>query len=93
MKVPKDVPMSSLTVKEKDSLEMPKNEVLFFIDLKFQFDNLCEKMHDVFLEDKTSIEDDEVIDLSKVFKEEVQPTLDLNIESNSVIEFVQQNQV
>ena len=32
-------------------------------------------MHDVSLEEKTSIEDDGVIDLSEIFKEEVQTTL------------------
>lgn len=33
------------------------------------------------------VEDDEIIDLTEIFKEEVQPTIDLSIEPNSVIEF------
>lgn len=33
------------------------------------------------------VEDDEIIDPSKIFKEEVHPTLDLSIKSNSTIEF------
>lgn len=39
------------------------------------------------------VEDDEIIDLPEIFKEEVQFTLDLSIEPNSMIEFVQENQV
>ena len=45
------------------------------------------------LEEKTGIEDEDIIDLYEIFKEEVQPTLDLNIEPNNVIEFAKQNQV
>lgn len=91
--VPKDIPISSLILKEEDSLEMPKDEVRFFIDLKFWPNNLCENVHDVSLKDKTSVEDDMIIDLFEVFKEEVQHNLNLSIEANSMIEFVQQNQV
>lgn len=70
MKVSKDLPISSPIVEKKDSLKMPKDEVQFLIDLKFQSNNLCKNVYNVSLEDKTSIEDDEVFDLSKIFKEE-----------------------
>lgn len=59
----------------------------------FQSDNLCKDVYDVSLEDKTSVEDDDIINLFKIFKEEVQSILDLHIEPNSMIEFIQQNQV
>lgn len=49
-------------------------------------------MHEVSLEDKTSVKDDES-DLSEIFKEDIQPTLGLAIESNNTIKVVQQNQV
>ena len=45
-------------------------------------------MHDISLSDKTSIEDDDVIDLFEIFNEEEQPTLDLSIEANSTMEVV-----
>ena len=70
-----------------------RKKVKFIIYLKFQFDNLCKNVHDFSLEDKTNIEDDEAIDLSEILKEEEQPTLDLNIEPNIMIDVVQQNQV
>ena len=47
-----------------------EEKVQFIIDLKFQFDNLCANVHDVSLEDKTNVKDDEVIDLSKFFKKD-----------------------
>ena len=50
-------------------------------------------MHNVSSEDKPSIEDDEIFNLSNIFKEEEEPTLDLHIEPNKRIEIVQQNQV
>lgn len=50
-------------------------------------------MCDVSLEDKTSVEDDEIINLFKIFKEEVQSILDLHIKPNNMIKFIQQNQV
>ena len=50
-------------------------------------------MHNVSSEDKPSIEDDEIFNLSDIFKEEEEPTLDLHIEPNNRIEIVQQNQV
>lgn len=65
---------------------MPKD------DLKFQYDNLCKNVYDVSLEDKTSVEQDEIIILFKIFKEEVQSILDLHIDPNNMIEFIQQNQ-
>lgn len=37
---------------------------------KVQFDNLCENVHAISLWDKRSIEDDKIIDLSKILKEE-----------------------
>ena len=94
MKVPKNVPMSSPIVKEEDSLEMPSSPIIveedlfetqFIIDLKLQFDNFCENVHDFTLEDKTSVEDNEVIDLFEFSKEDKQPPLDLSIESNNTI--------
>lgn len=39
------------------------------------------------------VEDDEIFYLSQIFKEEAQLTLDWHIQSNSMIEFIQQNQV
>lgn len=33
------------------------------------------------------VEDDEIIDLTEIFQKEIQPTIDLSIEPNSVIEF------
>lgn len=45
---------------------LQRKKVKFIIYLKFQFDNLCENVHDFSLEDKTNIEDDEAIDLSKI---------------------------
>lgn len=39
------------------------------------------------------VEKNEIVHLSKIFKEELQPTLDLNIKSNHMIKFVYQNQV
>ena len=50
-------------------------------------------MHNISLEDKKRIENDEIIDLSETFEVEVQPTLDLSIKPNSTIKVVQQNQV
>ena len=44
------------------------------------------------MEDKTSITNDEVIDLFEIFKDK-QSILDLRIESNNKFEVVQQNQV
>lgn len=41
---------------------------------------LCENVDDVSLEDKTSVEDDGIINLPEIFKEEVRPPLDLSIE-------------
>lgn len=67
MKVPKFVSMSSPIVEEENSHETPEENVQFIINLKFQFDNLCKNVQDVSLEDKTSIENDEVFNLSKVF--------------------------
>ena len=49
-------------------------------------------MHDISLEDKINIKDDDVIDLSGIFKEE-EPTLDLCLEPNKTFKVVQQNQV
>lgn len=69
-----------------------KKRKLFFIDLKFQSNNLCENVHDVSWENKTSVEDDEIFDISESFKED-QPTFDLHIKSNSTKEVMQQNQV
>ena len=63
------------------------------IDLKFWSDNLCENVHNISLEDKKRIENDEIIDLSETFEVEVQPTLDLSIKPNGTIKVVQQNQV
>ncbi len=62
------------------------------IDLKSQSENLCKNVHDVSLEDKSSVEDDQS-DLSEIFKKDIQPTLGLSIESNNTIKVVQQNQV
>lgn len=39
------------------------------------------------------VEDDDIFDPFEIFKEEVQPTLDLSITSNNMIEFVQQDEV
>ena len=50
-------------------------------------------MHDISLQDKTSVENEEIIDLFEMFKEEVVPTLDLSIEPNSTTNVVHQNQV
>lgn len=50
----------------KKCLVLQRKKVKFIIYLKFQFDNLCENVHDFSLEDKTNIEDDEAIDLSKI---------------------------
>lgn len=63
MKVPKDVPMSSLIVKEEDSHELPEENVQFIIDLRFQSDKLFENVRDVSLEEKISAEDNDIIDL------------------------------
>ena len=63
--------------------DVPKildENVQFIINLKFQYDNMCENVHNVSLEDKTSIEDDEMFYLFGIFKEEEQPTLDLQID-------------
>ena len=49
--------------------------------------------HDDSLEDKTSVEDDEFFNLSGIFDEVEQHTLDFYIEPNSTIEDVQKNQV
>lgn len=62
------------------------------IDLKSQSENLCKNVHDVSLEDKSSVEDDQS-DLSEIFKKDIQLTLGLSIESNNTIKVVQQNQV
>ena len=70
-----------------------EENVQFIIDLKFQSDKLSENVHDVYLEEKTSVEDDEIIDLSKFFKEDEQPHLDLSIDPNNTTKVVQQNQV
>ncbi|GAY51304.1 hypothetical protein CUMW_133190 [Citrus unshiu] len=51
--------MSSPIVEEENSHETPEEN--------FQFDNLCKNVQDVSLEDKTSIENDEVFNLSKDF--------------------------
>lgn len=105
MKVPRDVPKSSPFIEEEDSCEIPQENVQFIIDLKFQTGNLCENvhdvsledksknLHDVSLEDKTSVEDDEFFNLSGIFDEVEQPTLDFYIEPNNTIEDVQKNQV
>ena len=69
MKVPTNVQMSSLIVEEEDSREMSEENVQFIIDLKFQPDNLCQNMHDVSLDNKIIIEDDDVIDLFEIFNE------------------------
>lgn len=74
-------------------LNVTEKKVQFIIDLKFQHNNLCDNVHDVSLEDKTSIKDDEIIESYEIFKEEVQPTLNLRIKPNSRIEVVQQNKV
>lgn len=50
-------------------------------------------LHDVSLEGKTSVEDDEYFNLSGIFDEVEQPTLDFYIEPSSTIEVVQKNQV
>ena len=71
----------------KMCLLLQKKKVQFIIDLRFQSDN------GVSLEDKISVEDDEIFDLFGIFDEEEQPTLDLCIEPNNTIEDVQQNQV
>lgn len=39
------------------------------------------------------VKGDEIIDLLRIFKEELKPTFDLNNEPNSTIELVWQNQV
>ena len=83
--------MSSPILDDENSLRMPKDEIQFIIDLKFQSNNLCENVHDVSLED--NVEDDETIDLSKIFKEEVQPTHNLSIKPSRVIEIARQNQI
>ena len=74
MIISKDVHMNSPIVEKEHSCEMPEEEVKFFIDLKFQSDNLCANVHDVSWENKTSVEDDEIFDISENFKED-QPTL------------------
>ena len=66
---------------------LQKKKVQFIIDLRFQSNN------DISLEDKISVEDDEIFYLFGIFDEEEQPTLDLRIEPNSTIEDVKQNQV
>ena len=38
---------------------MPEEKVQLIIYLKFQYNNLYENVHDVSLEDKISVEDDE----------------------------------
>ena len=70
-----------------------EENVQFIIDLKFQSDKLSENVHDVYLEEKTSVEDDEIIDLSEFFKEDEQPHLDLSIKPNNTTKVVQQNWV
>lgn len=55
--------------------------------------NLCENVDDVSLEDKIIVEENGIINLLEIFKEEVQPPLDLSIESNSTIEVVKYNKV
>ena len=59
---------SSPIIKEEDSLEISYEKIQFIIDLNFQFNNLCEIEHDVSLEDKTCIEDNEVIDYTRFLK-------------------------
>ena len=66
-----------------------KENVQFIIDLKFQSDKLFENVHDVYLEEKTSVEDDEIIDLFDFFKEDEKPHLDLSIETNNITKVVQ----
>ena len=46
-------------------------------------EDLCE-----MLEEKTNVEGYGIIDLSDIFKEEVQRTFNLDIESNNKIEFL-----
>ena len=72
---------------------MPEKKVQFIINLRFQSDKLFENMLDVSFEEKTSIEDDDIIYLSDIFKEYIQPTLNLSSEPTSTIEVVQQNQI
>ncbi|KAH9718181.1 retrovirus-related pol polyprotein from transposon RE1 [Citrus sinensis] len=74
-------------------LDKLEENVQFIIDLKFQSDKLSENVHDVYLEEKTSVEDDEIIDLSEFFKEDEQPHLDLSIKPNNTTKVVHQNQV
>ena len=93
MKVPKDVLKSSPIIEKEDLRKMSEENIQFIIDLKFQSNNLCENVHDVSLEDKTSVEDDEIFYLSGIFDEVEQPTLNFCIEPNSMIEDVKQNQV
>lgn len=50
--------------------------------------NLCENVDDVSLENKIIVEENGIINVLEIFKEEVQPPLDLSIESNSTIEVV-----
>ena len=59
---------SSPIIKEEDSLEISDEKIQFIIDLNIQFNNLCEIVHDVSLEDKTCIEDNEVIDYMRFLK-------------------------
>ena len=93
MKVPKDVLMSSPIIEKEYSHKMSEENIQFISDLKFQSNNLCKNVHDVSLEDKTNVEDDEIFYLSRIFDEVEQPTLNFYIEPNSTIEDVQQNQV
>ena len=51
----------------EDVPNVVEEKIQFIIDLKFQCDNLYENVHDVSLEDKTNVKDDDVIDLSKFF--------------------------
>lgn len=76
IKVPKNVQMSSLIVEEEDSREMSEEKVQFVFDWKFQPNNLCQNMHDVSLDNKISIDDDDVVDLYEIFNEKEQPTLE-----------------
>ena len=71
----------------EDVPSVVEGNVQFITDLKFQSDNLSENVHDVSLEDKSSVKDDKTFDLFGIFKEE-QPTLDMCIDSNSTIKFV-----
>lgn len=67
MKVPKNIQISSPIVQEEISHGMTEEEVQVLIDLKFEYENLDKNVHYAFLVEKTSIEDDGVIELSDFF--------------------------